>query len=102
MHLNNRYPRKKHNLFTKVSHYPRKKHNLFTKVSHYNLHLPLYVNEKEVIMHQFWECKYAQQAWDYTKAIVCEFVNGAKPFQLASPMQWKHVLGFRGQMDFKY
>jgi hypothetical protein len=39
-----------------------------------------------------WEYKYAQWAWDYTKAIVFELVNGAKPFQLASPMQWKHVI----------
>ncbi len=43
-------------------------------------------------MHQLWECRYAQQAQDCTKIIVCKLVNGAKPFYLASPMQWKHVI----------
>jgi hypothetical protein len=33
-----------------------------------------------------------EQAWDYMKIIVCELVNGAKPFQLASPMQWNHAI----------
>jgi hypothetical protein len=34
----------------------------------------------------------AQRASDYTKIIVGELVNRAKPFQLASPMQWKHAI----------
>jgi hypothetical protein len=34
----------------------------------------------------------AQQASNYTKTIVGELVNRAKPFQLASPMQWKHAI----------
>lgn len=27
-------------------------------------------NGKESIMHQLWECRYAQHAWDYTKTTV--------------------------------
>jgi len=34
----------------------------------------------------------AQRASDYTKTIVGELVNRPKPFQLASPMQWKHAI----------
>ncbi len=48
-------------------------------------------NGEESIMHWFLECKYAQRVWDYMKTIVCELVNGVKPFQLAFPMQWKHA-----------
>jgi hypothetical protein len=49
-------------------------------------------NVEKSTMHQLWECRYAQQAWDYTKTIVCKLVNGAKPFYLSSLMQWKHVI----------
>jgi hypothetical protein len=34
----------------------------------------------------------AQRASNYTKTIVGELVDRAKPFQLASPMQWKHAI----------
>jgi hypothetical protein len=50
---------------------------------------PLCGNEEESMLHKFWECCHAQQAWEYTQSIVCELAYYDKPSHMIAPLYWK-------------
>ncbi len=50
---------------------------------------PLWSNGEKSMLHRFWECCHAQQAWQYTQNIVCELAYDNKPSWVVTPLHWK-------------
>jgi hypothetical protein len=53
---------------------------------------PLCGNEKESMLHIFWECCHAQWTWEYTQDIVGELAYGNKPSRVVAPLHWKQFV----------